>query len=231
MAAISIKTSTWEGDGIQIQYNSGTPRFYVGDSGNEYFKYVKGSGIELSTAKANAITIRSGGSIKLYDGGDIVFTTVDAPGACTASLIETSGNVDEGTHKYRITFVNADGETELGDESNTVTTDSTHKQVSLTSIPTSSSYSVTARKIYRTKAGGSDYYYLATINDNTTTTYTDNIADASLGNKRYLSTPNTTYGRIYLDSDKLIDINRSNILLGYEVGQSLTTGFSNFIAV
>jgi uncharacterized phiE125 gp8 family phage protein len=41
--------------------------------------------------------------------------------------------------------------------------------------------SVTARKLYRTAAGGSTYLLLATIADNTTTTYTDNIADASLG--------------------------------------------------
>ena len=38
----------------------------------------------------------------------------------------------------------------------------------------------TGRKLYRTKAGGATYYLLATIADNSTTTYTDNTADGSL---------------------------------------------------
>lgn len=40
---------------------------------------------------------------------------------------------------------------------------------------------VTARKLYRTPAGGAIYKLVATINDNTTTTFLDNVADASLG--------------------------------------------------
>src|SRR4030067_841319 len=39
---------------------------------------------------------------------------------------------------------------------------------------------VVARKIYRTEVGGSTYYFLHKIEDNTTTIYTDNIADADL---------------------------------------------------
>lgn len=54
-------------------------------------------------------------------------------------------------------------------------------QVSLTSIPTSGDARVTKRHLYRTTAGGTLYKRLATINDNVTTTYTDNIADADLG--------------------------------------------------
>ncbi|MBU1340333.1 MAG: hypothetical protein KKE44_21930, partial [Proteobacteria bacterium] len=73
------------------------------------------------------------------------------------------GNVDAGAHIYKVTYDNASGETELGAASNTVTTDATHKQVNLTDIPTSPSGSVISRKIYRTKAGGSDYYLLTTI--------------------------------------------------------------------
>lgn len=53
-------------------------------------------------------------------------------------------------------------------------------QIALTSIPTGGS-SVTKRVIYRTEAGGSVYKYVATINDNATTTYTDNIPDSGLG--------------------------------------------------
>lgn len=39
----------------------------------------------------------------------------------------------------------------------------------------------TARRLYRTEVGGSVYKLVTQINDNTTTTYTDNLPDASLG--------------------------------------------------
>jgi len=39
----------------------------------------------------------------------------------------------------------------------------------------------TARKVYRTVAGGGEFRFLVTLNDNTTTTYDDNKADAALG--------------------------------------------------
>jgi hypothetical protein len=57
---------------------------------------------------------------------------------------------------------------------------STTNRVAMTGIalgPTGT----TSRKIYRTTAGGSQLKLLATIADNTTTTYTDAIADGSLG--------------------------------------------------
>jgi uncharacterized phiE125 gp8 family phage protein len=107
-----------------------------------------------------------------------------APAAPTAALISpvVAGNVDNGAHRYRITFVTADGETDGGVVSSavTVTDKAVNGKVSLTGIPLGGS-SVTARKLYRTVAGGSTYLLLATLADNTTTVYTDNVADSSLG--------------------------------------------------
>jgi len=78
---ISIKNATFGNEGIQLEYNAGTPRFYVGDGSNEYLKYIQGTGLSLSTAQANAITIKSGGDIKIEAGGDIVLGGNDtAPG-------------------------------------------------------------------------------------------------------------------------------------------------------
>jgi hypothetical protein len=57
----------------------------------------------------------------------------------------------------------------------------TLQNVALTSIPVSSDAQVTARNLYATTSGGSRFYFLAKINDNTTTTFTDNIADMALG--------------------------------------------------
>jgi len=57
----------------------------------------------------------------------------------------------------------------------------TNEKLLLSSIPTSSDAQVDQRKIYRTAANGLDYFWLATINDNTTTTFVDNIPDSALG--------------------------------------------------
>lgn len=92
------------------------------------------------------------------------------------------GNVDNGAHRYRLTFVTADGETDGGDISDAVTVaDKTiNGRIAVTNIPVGGSW-VTSRKLYRTKAGLNDFFLVATVGDNTTTTYEDNIADASLG--------------------------------------------------
>ena len=56
-----------------------------------------------------------------------------------------------------------------------------YRKANLTSIPTSGDATVTARKLYRTVAGGSTFKLVTTINNNTATTYTDNTTDVSLG--------------------------------------------------
>jgi hypothetical protein len=76
-----------------------------------------------------------------------------------------------------MTFVTSGGEERTGVKSNTIT--ATNYQITL-SIPVGYS-GTTSRKIYRTIAGGSTPKLLATISDNTTLTYTDNIEDSSLG--------------------------------------------------
>lgn len=57
----------------------------------------------------------------------------------------------------------------------------TGEKVTLASIPTSSDPQVNQRKIYRTTFNGSTFWLLATLNDNTSTTFDDNIPDGSLG--------------------------------------------------
>jgi len=107
-----------------------------------------------------------------------------APGVITAALASpaAAGNINNGAHRYRATFVTADGETQAGTVSAAVTVanNAVNGQVALTGIPIGGAL-VTARKLYRTAAGGSTYLLLATLADNSTTVYTDNIADASLG--------------------------------------------------
>jgi len=105
------------------------------------------------------------------------------PGACTDDLAGAgAGLLSSGAYKYKVTLVNAQGETRGGTASGgvTVADASADGQVALTAIPTGAA-GTTARRIYRTVAGGGTYKFLVEIADNVTTTYTDNIADAALG--------------------------------------------------
>jgi hypothetical protein len=94
-------------------------------------------------------------------------------GAGTFKLVTTIS--DNSTTTYTDTTSNAS----LGADAPSSNT-ATANQVSLTGIPIGGA-AVAARKLYRTVAAGSQLKLLTTISDNTTTTYTDSTADASLG--------------------------------------------------
>lgn len=104
--------------------------------------------------------------------------------ACTAALAGAgAGNVDNGTHSWKYTYVSAVGESEGATASNvlTVVDKTANGKVSLTGIANGPA-GTTAKKIYRRIAGDTGLWKLvATINDNTTTTYQDNLADSGLG--------------------------------------------------
>src|SRR6185437_4482813 len=69
-----------------------------------------------------------------------------------------------------------------GDVSNVVTglNPGTNGQIQLTGLALDPSNTTTFRRIYRTLANGSIYYELATLSDNTTTSYLDNVPDSSI---------------------------------------------------
>jgi uncharacterized phiE125 gp8 family phage protein len=105
------------------------------------------------------------------------------PAAPTVALAGAgAGSVTNGVHRYRVTFVTAVGETDGGiiSQSVTVANNAVDGRVNLTNIALGGSL-VTARKIYRTLAAGSAYFLVATLADNTTTVFTDNVADGALG--------------------------------------------------
>jgi hypothetical protein len=98
------------------------------------------------------------------------------------SKLTIPGNITLGTHQYVITFVTASGETNGSSPTGIISiTTSTEAQVAL-SFETGPQGTI-ARKIYRTAAGGSDFKLLATISNNTSTSYTDNLPDSALGSE------------------------------------------------
>lgn len=111
-----------------------------------------------------------------------IYQHLPVPDAPTLALISpaAAGNVDDGAHDYVVTFVSAAGETTpSGPGVGTVVAKGTNGKIVVT-LPLGPT-GTTARKIYRSIAAGHSPLYLATVSDNTTTTYTDNIADASIG--------------------------------------------------
>lgn len=224
----SGQTAYETGTGFWLGNDGGIPKFSIGNT-TDYLKWT-GNDISMLCSGINAITINHGSDILLKEGGDLKFTSVTAPGTCTGALAgDGSGNVDDGDHIYKVTYVNATGETGLGTASNTVTVadKSSNGKIDLSNIPVSSSSSVTSRKIYRTKAGGSDYYLLDTIADNTTTTYEDNIADSSLTGSIANLRENDSFGKILVDDKESFSVGSQTIFIGQESGNSITTGYSN----
>lgn len=141
-----------------------------------------------------------------------------AASAPTIALVATSsGLCTNGSHRVLVTFVNALGETHGTFASGSVNVDSTHKQISLTNIPLGGS-GTTGRNIYMTKVGGSTYYRVSsspTINDNTTTTFTVNVADSSLSS--VAPTSNTTSGVINFAGSKRVFFDGANGLIGINI--------------
>lgn len=155
---------------------------------------------------------------------DLVEVGISAASAPTVAVNATAGNLN-GLTRYFITYVTAVGESEVGTMSAEVTP--ANQQVDLTDIPVSADAAVTARKIYRTPVGVEDAVLgqlVATISDNTTTTYTDNIADASLG----AACPrlSTTGGAIYRNGARIMQFGGLSSAIGLNAHPS-NTGYAN----
>jgi hypothetical protein len=143
--------------------------------------------------------------------GAIRFTHMDAPGALTGTPVDAPGDdgaLTAGVYTYKVTFTNAIGETAVGTVSSGVTigAPATDWKVSLTGIPLGTDATVTGRKIYRTASGGSTYYLVATIADNTTTELTgvnaDNVSDATLITNALEPANSTSSGALYNSSSR-----------------------------
>lgn len=107
-------------------------------------------------------------------------SVITAPSAApTAATSATAGSTSAGNYQYKYTYVNANGgETTPSAASNTVAPGAS-KSNDLTGITTGGTGTV-ARRVYRTKTGGSVWYWCATISDNSTTTLHDGVADSAL---------------------------------------------------
>lgn len=102
---------------------------------------------------------------------------IAAPSSAITAAAGAAGNL-LGQYYYFATFFNANQESSPSPISTVVTLNS--QQASLTTIPTSSDTQVTGRNIYRFGGVMQEILLVGTINDNTTTTFTDNTADLAI---------------------------------------------------
>lgn len=99
--------------------------------------------------------------------------------ACSVTKLTGGGSLSAGAYTWSYTWVISGVETSESPASNSITA-SANDRGSLTAIAVGPT-GTTARKIYRTTAGGATRKLVTTINDNTTTTLIDGLADGSLG--------------------------------------------------
>lgn len=110
---------------------------------------------------------------------------VPAKPTSAPSTAAGAAGVLTGAYQHAVSFIRKDAndnvitESAMSDLSTSLTVAA--KKIELTAIPVSTDIdTVTGRRLYRTLSGGTILFFLADIDDNSTTTYSDNNADASL---------------------------------------------------
>lgn len=120
----------------------------------------------------------------------------------TVTALAASGNLGVGVYQYYYTWKNNDEFQTYKSPTQSVTTSSGHTQVSV--VCSAAVFAgVTKTNIYRTKVGGSTFYFVGQLLTNGGT-FTDNVADTSL---TIIPVDRTNFGGSILFSDNLGNIN------------------------
>ncbi len=132
----------------------------------------------------------------------ITLAQIAAPTVAPTVAAGGAGNLNSQGNPYywRVTFGNATQESGPGPIAGPLTL--TNQSASLSGIPTSSDPQVTQRNIYRLGGTSSVWKLVGTITDNTTTTFTDNVADSNLGQQLVLVRDQPPVGAWYIAAHK-----------------------------
>lgn len=198
--------------------NVRTDRAFTGDSDLAFSTYSNGvlnEAVRIQDTGNVGIGTAAPGQKLTVSNGNLGLVQEARPSSSLVSLSLVAGPGITGTgYYYRFTFVTSFGETAQSDDVGPMSP--TNQKIRIANIPTGSA-KVTARKIYRTKNGCVDVcgdYLVTTINDNTTTSYTDSAPDGSLG---ALSPGNNASGGRLVLYD-----NSGNSQTVFEAGQNST---------
>lgn len=181
----------------------------------------------FETANGYCIITNGVDTPKKYNGTTVTNLSMAVPAAAPVLDSQTTGGSLTllATYGYVATFYNST----TGQESNpcalssalSVTLTGSNCKINLKTIPVSADSQVTARRIYRTTGNGSIYaaQLLTTINDNSTTTYSDTTADSALGMIIDLTNdPAPIFQKVVLFNNKLIGFKKddSTLYIGSE---------------
>ena len=152
----------------------------------------------------------------------------------TTATLATGTELPLANMYYSITYYNAIGETERGGFVSILPT-SGNQRVQLNNLPISPDPSVIGRKIYRNKStDGSSYGALiATIADNTTTSYLDSLPESDpvfsghIFSRTIWALANTTTNFISVDNVRSMVVDPNLTVFGYNSGQSITRAASS----
>lgn len=176
----------------------------------------------------------NGGSIPYkYNGTDWTRHGIYPPTATMTAATNSNGTLT-GDVFYKVTYVNSQS-VESDVNTRTATFTATAEDVLISSIPVApQSWGVSARKLYRASVAAGTYKYLATINDNSTTTYVDNSDWSELGDNAPTDqgVP-PTYGFIITHQDRLWsnDPGNLNYAVYSELGNPYVFKATNFFKV
>ena len=150
----------------------------VQSAGGVASAYVPGS-LTPGTYQYKITFVSAAGESSASSAASAAISQVNRPDGGVGLTPTTGGSMAPSTtYAYAMTYGTASGET-TGPFIGTATLNASQNAVALSTIQISGDARVTKRRIYRQYGGV--YRLVGTINDNTTTTFTDTLADAALG--------------------------------------------------
>lgn len=139
--------------------------------------------LDQSAAAGEVVRLEFTAPHQLTESETVVAAPAAAPAVALASPA-APGNVDDGTHTWKFTYVTAQGETTPSPSAGLTVADKTvNGQVKVTIPAADPGQGVTAARVYRQVAGSTgDWLLVGTLTaDHGGGIFTDNVADASLG--------------------------------------------------
>lgn len=137
------------------------------------------AGVRVAAAQYENYIFFSNGTTPYKYNSHFTRHGIPVPAAPTTATAPTGTGLT-GTFIYKMTNVNsALVEGDVSSASTSITLANENTRLTIATAP--ASHGVNTRRLYRTTNGGTTYKRLATVADNTTTTYDDAIADGSLG--------------------------------------------------
>lgn len=196
-------------------------------------------GARVATALENNYMFIGNGGVIPYKYDGLTFTRHGVYPPTTTATVASNGVgalSASADYRYKITFVNSQAiESDVGPVTATFTISSTSGQNRLSAIPVApTSWGVNTRNIYRTLANGTTFKRVASLADNTTTTYDDNVTDTALG----VTAPTDNgvppkYSVLVYHQTRLFmnDAANPNFVWYSEVNQPYTVASSNFFRI